>query len=61
MRYHINYGYHGIEHSGLFIGWIDKEKGIGLTLSYAGEHRGETARYRAYDLTGVYQIVRASS
>lgn len=59
--YHVNYGYRGIEHSGLFIGWIDKDNGIGLTLSYAGESRGETARYRAYDLTGVYQIMRTPS
>lgn len=58
--YHINYGYNGIEHSGMFVGWIDKENAVGLTLSYAGEKRGEPARYKAYDLSGVYQIFRAT-
>lgn len=58
--YHINYSYNNIEHSGMFVGWIDKQNAIGLTLSYAGEKRGEPARYRAYDLSGVYRITRAS-
>ncbi|WP_066804185.1 hypothetical protein [Moraxella oblonga] len=58
--YHVNYSYNNIEHSGMFIGWIDKENAIGLTLSYAGEKRGEPARYKAYDLSGVYRITRAS-
>lgn len=56
--YHVNYGYNGIEHSGMFVGWIDKANAIGLTLSYAGERRGEPARYKAYDLSGVYRITR---
>ncbi|ULJ61800.1 hypothetical protein MIS46_07265 [Wielerella bovis] len=57
--YHINYSYKNIEHSGMFIGWIDKSQNIGLTLSYAGEGRNEPARYKPYDLSGVYQIMRA--
>lgn len=58
--YHINYGYRGIEHSGMFIGWLDKDNAIGITLSYAGEHRKEPARYKPYDLSGVYRITRAA-
>lgn len=57
--YHINYSYHNIEHSGMFIGWVDKAQNLGLTLSYAGEKRKEPARYKVYDLSGVYQITRA--
>ena len=57
--YHINYGYNNLEHSGMFIGWVDKSQHLGLTLSYAGGHRNEPARYRVYDLSGVYQITRA--
>lgn len=57
--YHVNYGYNEIEHSGMFVGWLDKENAIGITLSYAGEKRGEPARYKVYDLSGVYQITRA--
>ena len=57
--YHINHSYRGIEHSGMFIGWVDKERRLGLTLSYAGERRHEPARYKVYDLSSVYQITRA--
>lgn len=57
--YHVNYSYNNIGHSGMFIGWVDKSKNLGLTLSYAGENRLEPARYRVYDLSGVYQITRA--
>lgn len=57
--YHINYGYKNIEHSGMFITWVDKEKRQALMLSYAGEGRKEPARYKVYDLRSVYQITRA--
>ncbi|MDK4687797.1 hypothetical protein [Kingella negevensis] len=58
--YHVNYSYNNIEHSGMFIGWVDKSKRLGVTLSYAGSNRKEPARYKVYDLSGVYNIMRAS-
>lgn len=57
--YHINHSYHGIEHSGIFIKWLDKKKAIGLLLSYRGEKSKQPARYRGYDLSNVYTITRA--
>lgn len=57
--YHINYGYKNIEHSGMFITWVDKDNYQALMLSYAGEGRKEPARYKVYDLRSVYQITRA--
>lgn len=59
--YHINHSYRNIEHSGMFIGWVDKNRNLGLTLSYAGEGRKEPARYKVYDLSSVYNIMRAPS
>lgn len=59
--YHINLGYKNIQHSGMFIGWVDKSRNLGLTLSYAGEGRQEPARYKVYDLSNVYSIMRAPS
>ena len=56
--YHINHGYKGVEHSSIFVAWIDEKKKIGLMLSYGGEHRKEPARYRAYDLRSIYSIHR---
>lgn len=57
--YHINHSYHGIEHSGIFIKWLDKKSAIGLLLSYRGEKSEQPARYRGYDLSNVYTITRA--
>lgn len=56
--YYINHGYNGVEHSGLFVGWVDEPTEQALILSYAGESRREPARYRVYDLSNVYQIMR---
>ncbi|MGO2340122.1 MAG: hypothetical protein ACTH5M_05940 [Psychrobacter sp.] len=58
--YYINHGYNDVEHSGLFVGWVDERAKQALILSYAGENRREPARYRVYDLSNVYQIMRPS-
>ncbi|MBF2720128.1 hypothetical protein IP510_09580 [Psychrobacter sp. NG254] len=58
--YYINHGYNGVEHSGLFVGWVDERAKQALILSYAGENRREPARYRVYDVSNVYQIMRPS-
>ncbi len=57
--YYINHSYHNVEHSGMFIGWINRQKKQGLIMSYAGEGRAEPARYKVYDLSDVYHIMRA--
>jgi hypothetical protein len=57
--YYINYSYNKVEHSGIFVYWVDKKKKIGVTLSYGGEHRKEPGRYREYLLKDVYYITRA--
>ncbi len=57
--YFVNYSYHKVGHSGLFINWIDRKKRLALILSYAGENRKVPARYKVYDISSVYYIVRA--
>ena len=56
--YYVNHSYGEIEHSGMFIGWIDPSQKQGLILSYGGERRNKPGRYRPYDLRSVYQIIR---
>lgn len=56
--YYINHSYHGVEHSGIFVRWVDKQKRLGITLSYAGESKKKPGRYRQYDLSNVYTIIR---
>ena len=57
--YHINHSYHNIEHSGMFIAWIDKKNFKALMLSYAGENRKNPARFRVYNIDSTYNIIRA--
>lgn len=56
--YYSNHSYRGIEHSAIFVGWIDRSRKIALMLSYGGEGRRQPARYKAYDLRSVYRIDR---
>jgi hypothetical protein len=58
---YINHSYNDIEHSAIFVDWLDFDKKIGLMLSYAGQKRSEPARYKPYDLSDVYYIARARS
>ena len=57
--YYLNHSYYNVEHSGMFIAWIDRGRSIALILSYAGEHRREPARYKPYDISHTYTILRA--
>lgn len=56
--YFVNYSYHNIGHSAIFVYWKDYEKKIGVTLSYSGENRKIPGKYKEYDLSGVYFITR---
>jgi len=57
--YYINYSYHMVEHSGIFVYWKDFDKKLGVILSYGGRNRKEPGRYLTYDLKSVYYITRA--
>jgi len=56
--YYVNHSYNGIEHSGIFVKWLDVASRNALVLSYGGEKRNETARYQSFDLSNVYNIIR---
>jgi hypothetical protein len=56
--YFINHSYGDVEHSSIFVAWTDVEKKLALMISYAGGNQSTPARYRIYDLTSVYNIMR---
>lgn len=58
--YYINRQYGDTEHSAIFVRWTDFTAGEGLMLSYGGERRNEPARYRVYDVSRTYMIIRPS-
>ena len=57
--YHVNYSFNNIEHSAIFICWKDFDKKMAITLSYVGQNRSSPGKYGIYDLSGVYNIMRA--
>lgn len=56
--YYINHSYKKIDHSGVFVSWVNYDAKIALIMSYAGEKRNSPARYQNYDLSNVYYIIR---
>ncbi len=56
--YFVNHSYGGIEHSAIFVEWINAGAREAKMLSYAGEKRREPARYLPYVLSNVYGIIR---
>lgn len=57
--YYINHSYGDIQHSAIFVDWVDYNNKQALMLSYGGENRQQPARYLSYDLSHVYRIIRA--
>jgi len=56
--YFVNHSYNGIEHSAIFVEWVNQGSRKARMLSYAGQNRREPARYMNYDLSNVYTIIR---
>jgi len=56
--YHINYSYHNVEHSAIFICWENFDKRLAVTLSYVGQNRSVPGQYGTFDLSGVYNVMR---
>ena len=59
--YYINHSYHNIEHSAIFITWLNIDKRQAIMLSYAGEKRSSPGQYLPYDLSHVFRIIRPNS
>lgn len=56
--YFINHSYGDVEHSGVFVAWTNLEKKEALVMSYPGGNQAKPARYKKYDLSSVYNIIR---
>jgi len=53
-----NLSYGGIDHSAIFVAWIDFNQNRALTVSYVGQNRRMPGRLFEYDLSRTYQILR---
>jgi len=54
----INHSYEGVSHSAVFVGWSNEAERVAMTASYPGQNRDAPGRYRDYDFSNVYRIVR---
>lgn len=57
--YHVNYSYHNVGHSAIFVCWKDYNKKEAITLSYVGGNKARPGKFGVYDLRGVYNVMRA--
>lgn len=55
-----NQTYGDVGHSGIFLAWLDLESRSALVVSYAGERRVQAGRFREYDISRTFRIVRAA-
>ncbi len=55
---HINIEYHLVEHSTIFVDWIDKRRRIALTMNYVGMKRQQPGKYSRHTLSRVFGIIR---
>jgi hypothetical protein len=56
--YFMNHSYNNVEHSSIFVAWTDFASKEALMISYAGGNQSKPARYKIYDLSSVYNIMR---
>src|SRR5271170_6398259 len=57
--YFVNHAYGDIEHSAMFVAWANRNRREAYMLSYAGQQRAECARYKLYDISDVFEVIRA--
>lgn len=57
--YFMNHSYNNVEHSSVFVAWSDFATKQAVMISYAGGNQARPARYKIYDLSSVYNIMRA--
>ncbi|MBN1897358.1 MAG: hypothetical protein JW827_01155 [Spirochaetes bacterium] len=53
-----NLTYGDIEHSGIFLGWLDFETKSAMVIGYVGQKRVMPSRFREYDITRLFGIMR---
>jgi hypothetical protein len=57
--YHVNLEYHNVEHSCIFVRWLDRRKRLAQTIDYAGMKRREPGKRRRHRLVKVFTVIRA--
>lgn len=56
--YFVNHSFNDIEHSAIFITWLDKDKKEALMVNYVGGNQKKPGTYKRFILDEVYNIIR---
>lgn len=56
--YFINHSYREVDHSGVFVAWIDQRKKSAVIMSYQGGRKKTPASYKIYNLKNTYYLIR---
>jgi hypothetical protein len=56
--YHLNQEYGGIEHSSIFVRWVNRGKKLAKTIDYSGMNRAEPGHYSNHRYTKIFAIIR---
>lgn len=56
---HINLEYNGVEHSSLFVSWIDRGRRLAKVMDYVGMNKAQPGDYSQHTYTKIFGIVRA--
>ncbi len=56
--YFVNHSYNDIEHSAIFVAWIDEEKKEAWMVNYVGEKHKKPATYKKFKIDQIYNIIR---
>lgn len=58
---HRNLEYGEVEHSSIFVRWLDRDRSLALTLDYAGMNRNVPGRYSEHRYTKIFAILRPAT
>jgi len=55
---HINLEFHGVEHSSIFISWVDRGRKIAKVMDYAGQNKNQPGGYDEHTYSKIFCILR---
>ena len=55
---HINLEFNGVEHSSIFIRWVDRGRKIAKVMDYAGQNKNQPGGYDEHTYSKIFCIVR---
>lgn len=59
MHYNLEFG--NVDHSSIFVAWVDRARSMARTLDHVGMNRPDPGRYRDHNMSRIFGILRAKA